>query len=115
MKRFGLPKACLLRKPREFEQVYRRGQRFRGHDFTLIAVANELPYNRLGVSMHGKLRGSVRRNRIKRMIKEVFRLHRNLFPRSCDIVFTVRPNFQLQTYESVKESVVRLQCQADRV
>lgn len=88
--------------------MYRQGRRQRGSGFALIFMANGLLYNRLGVSMHGKFRGSVRRNRTKRIIKEVFRLHRDLFPPSCDIVLTVSPGFRLNSSASVQEAVAHL-------
>jgi ribonuclease P protein component len=93
VKRFGLPKDSLLRKSREFAQVYRKGRRQQGSGFSLIVLANGLASSRLGISVHRLIRGAVRRNRIKRMFREVFRLHRDIFPHSCDIVVTVRPDF----------------------
>ena len=105
---FGLPKERLLRKTQEFSIVYRRGSRLRGKGFSLVVLANNLSYSRLGISVHGRIRGAVRRNRIKRIIRENFRLHRNLFPGSCDIVFTVAPNFSLPTTEAVKEALAGL-------
>lgn len=93
MKRFGLPKDSLLRKSREFAQVYRKGRRQPGPGFSLVFLANDLAGSRLGISVHRLIRGAVRRNRIKRMFREVFRLHRDIFPQSCDIVVTVRPDF----------------------
>jgi len=93
VKRFGLSKECLLRKSREFAQVYGKGARRKGAGFSLIYLDNGLAGNRLGVSVHRLIRGAVRRNRIKRMFREVFRLHRDIFPQSCDIVVTVRPDF----------------------
>lgn len=93
MKRFGLPKDGLLRKSREFALVYRKGRRLQGTGFSLVFQENGLIANRLGISVHRMIRGAVRRNRIKRMFREVFRLHRGMFPQSCDIVVTVRPDF----------------------
>ena len=93
MKRFGLPKEDLLRNSGEFAQVYRKGRRLPGAGFSLVCLANGLNGSRLGISVHRLLRGSVRRNRIKRMFREVFLLHREIFPSCCDIVVTVRPDF----------------------
>ena len=97
MKRFGLPKSCLLTKTGEFDRVYRRGRRLHGRGFTLICMANDLPWNRLGISVHRKIGGAVRRNRIKRIIRETFRLHRDIFPLSSDIVCAVRPDFAINS------------------
>ncbi len=94
MKRFGLPKSSLLRKNGEFNRVYRGGKRLHGKGFSLIFSANRMEFNRLGISVRKKTGTAVYRNRIKRIIRESFRLHRDLFPAECDIVVTVRPGFE---------------------
>jgi len=86
----SLPKQSLITKPREYQYVYSRGKRVRGKNVTFIYTKNELQHNRLGISINGK-KLATRRNRIKRLIKEFYRLNRN-FP-SClagqDSDFTV--------------------------
>jgi ribonuclease P protein component len=90
--------------------VYRQGRRLRGPGFALIFMSNGLPGNRLGISVHKVIRGAVRRNRIKRMIREVFRLRRDLFPQGCDIVFTVSPDFRFTSTGSLQTAVADLVC-----
>ncbi|MCW5206479.1 ribonuclease P protein component [Desulfobulbus sp. F5] len=108
MKRFALPKSCLLRKTGEYNLVYRNGRRLRGQGFTLVCLSSNLPFSRLGISVQVKTGGSVRRNRIKRIIRETFRLHRQIFPCSCDIVFAVRPEFSLNGMNTVRAAVAEL-------
>lgn len=105
MKRYRLPKSCFLKKTREFNQVYRRGQRLRGNGFALIYLSGDQPDNRLGISVHRKVGNAVHRNRIKRIVRETFRLHREIFPQSSDIVFTVRPEFSLDGMHAVRAAV----------
>lgn len=89
-------------------QVYQEGRRLKGKGFSLVFLANDLGYSRLGVSIHRMLRGSVQRNRIKRIIREVFRLHREAFPQASDIVVTVGPNFSLSTFDSFRQAMAGL-------
>jgi len=89
-------------------QVYRQGRRLKGQGFTLIFMGNGLSGSRLGISVHKVIRGAVRRNRIKRMIREVFRLRRDLFPPGCDIVITVSPDFRLTSTPSLRTAVASL-------
>ena len=105
MKRFGLPKESLLRKPYEYSRVYSKGNRLKGKGFSLIFLANDLSHSRLGISVHRLIRGAVHRNRIKRIVREAYRQHCDLFPRSCDIVFTVAPGFSLHKSDAVREAV----------
>jgi len=97
MKRFGLPKVCLLRKNGEFNRVYSQGNRLHGKGFSLIFAANQVGFNRLGISVQKKTGNAVHRNRIKRIIRETFRLHREKFPINNDVVLTVRPGFSLRS------------------
>ena len=108
VKKFGLPKASLLRKPGEFMRVYQQGRRLKGTGFSLIFLAGDQPGSRFGISIHRMLRGAVRRNRIKRIVREVFRLNRDIFPQKCDIVFTVGPHFRLSSTTSVRQAVAGL-------
>jgi len=97
----------LLRTTGEFQRVYRSGRRLQGEGFGLIFLANGLEYNRLGISVQRKAGNAVRRNRIKRLIREVFRLHRDQFPLSADVVFTVRPGFAIDTLSDMHTSLAR--------
>lgn len=108
MPRLKLPKTALLRKGREFDRVYRLGTRRHGNGFSLILYPNTLGYNRIGISIHRKLKGAVKRNRIKRIIRESFRLERSLYPACADIVFAVRPDFHQKSPAEVASSVTKL-------
>ncbi|MCP4341235.1 MAG: ribonuclease P protein component [Desulfobulbaceae bacterium] len=88
-----LLKSSLLRKGWEFDEVYSRGRRLHGKGFTLICRSNSTDESRLGISVHRKIRGVVKRNRIKRIIRESFRLWQEQYPAGADIVFAVRPDF----------------------
>ena len=74
----------------------------------LICLTNTKLHSRLGISVQRKTGNAVRRNRIKRLIRETFRLHQQLFPASSDIVFAVRPGFSLNSLQAVQTAVAEL-------
>lgn len=76
-----------------------------GRGFSLVCRANDQGFSRIGISVNRKIRGAVRRNRIKRIIRESFRLYRDCYPREADIVFTVRPDFSLPSPKVIGEAV----------
>ncbi|MEE4134950.1 MAG: ribonuclease P protein component [Desulforhopalus sp.] len=100
-----LAKSFLLRKSWEFDAVYREGKRLRGAGFTLICRPTTSGRSRLGISIHRGLRGAVKRNRIKRIVRESFRLEREQYPQSADIVFAVRPDFACSCPHDVSRAV----------
>jgi len=70
--------------------VHARGIRIADGYFAVIACANDLPQPRLGLAVSVKTAGNaVERNRIRRVIRETFRLHQHELP-MLDIVVNAR-------------------------
>jgi len=63
-----------MRRRAEFLRIFRHGARHSGQGLSVYAAPNELGLNRLGVSVGRKHGNAVTRNRIRRLIKEAFRL-----------------------------------------
>jgi len=104
---YTLPKTALLRKSAQYNAVYRRGKRIRGRHFSLIFLSNDQGYNRLGISVHG-VKTAVRRNRFKRVVREFFRLNRDLLPQDVDMVFAIRKECTLDSPQAVLDAVSSL-------
>ena len=63
-----------LRDSREFQHVYRNGQRYDGVFITVFVIENQGLQHRLGVTASKKALGkAVHRNRAKRLLRESFR------------------------------------------
>ena len=67
------------------------GVRTRGRYLTLFVLPNNLVVSRLGVIATRRLGGAVRRNRSKRLVREIFRLNKT--GPGLDIVVLPRPGF----------------------
>jgi ribonuclease P protein component len=102
-----LPDSGLLKRPGDYQLVYRKGTRLRGDRFSIIYCANGLAENRLGISIHG-IKKAVRRNRIKRIIREFYRLNRQFITTPSDIIFAVRKGFFLDSPQEIKKAVDQL-------
>lgn len=65
-----------LRKTAEFRTVYENGKRFDGRLMTAFVHLNGLGHHRLGVTASKRVaRLAVDRNRMKRLLREMFRLN----------------------------------------
>ena len=100
---FGAKKR--LRSARQFRVVYQRGRRASGRWMTVVGVvrraarpaaaAGRAPRAtvdgpRLGVSVSKDHGGAVRRNKLKRLLREAFRLEQHQLPPTLDIVLIPR-------------------------
>jgi ribonuclease P protein component len=76
-----------IRRHSEFQHVYDQGVKVHGRYCSLFVLPNTVGIGRLGITATRKIGGAVRRNRAKRLIREVFR--RNKIDR-FDVVVIAR-------------------------
>ena len=89
---YTFPTTHRLRSKLDFARVFDARVREHRGPVTLYALPNALPHPRLGISMSRKVGTAARRNRIKRLLRESFRLHQHDLPRGYDFVVTLRPH-----------------------
>ena len=84
-------KRARLLKPEEFSRVFKQAIRSSDPQFTILASGNKLAYPRLGLAISKKnAKRAVDRNRIKRVIRESFRLNQSTLP-AADFVVMAKP------------------------
>jgi len=94
-KRYRYTRSLRLRKRAEVSAV------FAGHvseargPLVMYAGPNELGHPRLAIAMKRAVGTAVKRNRIKRLLREAYRLHQHDLPRGYDFVIVVRPHAEL--------------------
>ena len=107
-----------LKKRYEFRRVQLSGRRIHTPHFLVVVQANALPNTRLGITVTKKVGTAVERNRIKRVVREVFRRNRFLFPASHDVVFIAKRDAKGITYQTLLAELQRaarkLQAEASR-
>jgi ribonuclease P protein component len=87
----GFPASCRLRTSREYTQVWRQGRRCHTTHLLVIALSGSTTETRLGISVSRKVGNAVCRNRIKRWLREYFRLHRTRLAAGVDLSVVVKP------------------------
>lgn len=81
-----------LRHRRDFLHVYQEGRRVGGRCFSLFYLRGAGDRHRLGLTVPRKVGGAVVRNRVKRRLREVFRLNREVLGENpLDLVINVYP------------------------
>jgi len=102
-----------LKTQRHFRRVYQQGRRASGQWMTAVAcfgprrpATNAGP--RLGVSVSKDHGGAVRRNKLKRLLREAFRLERHQFPPDLDLVLIPRQRVEDFPLEAMRRELVDL-------
>ncbi len=81
-----------IRKRSEYKVSYEKGRRIPSKNFVLFVAPNALGRPRLGITMTRRIGGAVRRNRAKRLVREVFRRHKSAL---IDVDIVVNGRFSL--------------------
>lgn len=98
-------RAQRLRLPREFARTLSKGRRFRGEHFSFIVVRDAGQPARIGLAISRKAAPrAVRRNRIKRMVRESFRV---AAPLAGWIVVMARPGAGKLPDAALQEDLIR--------
>ncbi|MDR2744940.1 MAG: ribonuclease P protein component [Desulfovibrio sp.] len=83
-----------LRRRADFTACYDRGKRYYSEHFLVFLLAGSSPAGktRIGLAVSRKVGKAVVRNRVKRLLREFFRLHANLLPLRADLVMVAKKN-----------------------
>jgi len=104
---FRFPAEMRVRCRHDFDDAFRHGFRASDDRLTVWARLNGLPHSRLGIVVGRKYGGAVQRNRLKRLLREAFRLNRARLPAGMDLICAPRAGRRISLAELV-ESLTRL-------
>jgi len=94
-----------LRLNYEFARVYHKGRYMAGRHVVLHYLRRPGTGNRLGVTASRKIKGSVRRNRIKRLLRESYRQFESGIPAGYDLILVGRESPVIPDFLTVRQEV----------
>ena len=97
-----------LRKNADFQNVYKKGKSVADKNIVVYVRENNLNINRLGISCSKKVGNSIVRHRFNRLVREVYRLHENIFNSGLDIVVVARSRAKEAGYFDIEKSFLNL-------
>lgn len=116
----GFPARLRIKQRREFLQVQRGGRKHHVRHFIVFVAPRkpaaeqaEVPPTRLGITVTRKIGNAVTRNRIKRLVREVFRLNRNRLPEGIDLVWVAKQQAAQASFADVLEDFEALARRTD--
>jgi len=103
-----------IRLPNQFRNIILKGKRFKGDFLILYCLKRsgkdgETRSKRLGVVVSKRvLRKSHDRNKIKRLLREVFRRNKPKFQQGADLVFRLFSKPNLFSYNNIEKECLKL-------
>ena len=92
-----------IRNKKEFSLLYKKGNRYRGKYFNLIYISSDLSFSRMAVVISKKVGNAVKRNKIKRQMRTLFRRNKDLLESSFDILIIAKIEILEASWPMLKE------------
>ncbi len=97
-----------LKANRDFRRLYSRGRSKASSRLVIYCRKNRLGANRIGITVGAKLGCAVRRNRVRRRIREAYRINEERFQPGYDIVIVVRGRAMDSSFGELSASLIKL-------
>ncbi len=92
VKEFLFLKTMRIRSKSDFDYIYNLRQRVSDKNLLMFAARNYLNQTRIGLSVSRKHGGAVKRAKLKRLLREAFRLTQHELPQGIDFILIPRQN-----------------------
>ncbi len=103
---FQFSKRERISGPHDFRRAIKLGKRIPSKNFILFIQKNQNPSHRLGIVVKKEVGLATYRNRIKRYLREFFRLHKaQIGGATLDLVILVKKGCKINRYREVEEEL----------
>jgi len=92
-----------IKKKNDFLFIYKQGKRYRGKYFILIYIFSDLSFSRMAVVAGKKMGNAVKRNKIKRRMRELFRQHKSLLVTPLDMIFLPQKEIHEASWQELQK------------
>ncbi len=96
-----------LKKNYEFRRLYNKGKSAATPYVVVYVKRTGRDTNRLGITVSNKIGKAVVRNKVRRRLREIYRLHEGEMQRGLDLVFVARGRSVDATYAQLEQAVLK--------
>ena len=93
-----------LKKNYEFHRLYSKGKSAVTPYLVVYARQSKRPGNRIGITVSTKLGKAVKRNRVRRRLREIYRLNESRFVPGTELVIVARGRAVTATYRQLESA-----------
>ncbi len=97
-----------LKKNEDFRRVYQKKRSMANKLLVIYVLKNEYGHNRIGFTVSKKVGKSVTRNRVKRLLRESYRLNEKKILQGYDIIFVARNTTSKASYREIESAMLHL-------
>jgi len=91
-----MKKTIVIKRRYEFKKLFSKGKFFYGKNITLYVLKNNFERNRLGIAVGKKSGKAVERNKIKRLIRENYKISEECLKCGYDILISVNKKCKIK-------------------
>ena len=106
-KQLKMNPAVTVKENYEFRRIYRKGRSAVSPCLVVYCQKNRRGQSRLGVTVSTKLGHAVVRNRVRRRLREIYRLNREKMPAGYDIIIVARVRAAETPYRKLERHYLR--------
>lgn len=103
-----MQKKYLIKKNSEYRKVYKHGISLANRYTVIFACKNDRNTKRFGFSVSKKIGKAVKRNLVRRRLKEICRLNNHWFLNGYDYIFIARKGIDDISFSSLQSGVEKL-------
>jgi ribonuclease P protein component len=93
-----------MKKNHEFRRLYAKGKSAATPSLVVYFRRTNRDYNQLGITVSTKIGNAVCRNRVRRRLREIYRLNEARLPRGLDMVLVARQKSPFVSYAELERA-----------
>jgi ribonuclease P protein component len=90
MKEEGFPESIRIKRKKEWQEVVKKGERLLSKNLSILRLKTEEKKTKFGIRIRSGIKGAVKRNRIKRLLREIIRKNKEKFSPGEKVILIYR-------------------------